>query len=63
MKLTETQARILNETDGRSIEEIAQALQMNPRTVKYYSDALRAKYGVKSRRALIPITYQEGETQ
>ena len=53
--LTENQRRVLEATDGRSINEIAADLGMAPRTVKYYSDVLRHKYGVENRRDLIPI--------
>ncbi len=53
--LTEKEQKVLALTDGRTIEEIAAALSMNPRTVKYHSDNLRFKFGVKSRRDLIRI--------
>ena len=53
--LTPTETRILHETDGRSIPEIAAALGMTPRAVKFHSDNLRKAYGVKNRRDLIPF--------
>lgn len=53
IELTPGEKRVLAATDGRSIEEIAEALRMNPRTVKYYSDSLRLKLGCKARRHLI----------
>ena len=34
---------------------------MNPRTVKYYSDLLRHKFGVATRRQLIPLRVEEDE--
>lgn len=53
MNLSDKQRQVLALTDGRTIEEIAAELGWLPRTVKYHSDVLRAKYGVKHRRQLI----------
>lgn len=41
--------------EGLSNEEIASLMGVTPRTVKYYVDVLRSKFGVKQRRMLIRI--------
>lgn len=42
--------------EGCSIGELAELMNVRPRTAKAYSDALRRKFKVSKRRELIPIS-------
>ena len=55
INLTAKQRAVLEQTDGRNIKEIAEALGWPERNVKHHSDVLRKKFGVKARRHLIPL--------
>ena len=54
--LTERQEQALTLVgQGCSTIEVAKGLGVTPRTAKHYVDLLRGKFGVKTKRELIPI--------
>lgn len=59
-ELTEKQSAVLRLVgDGLTVEEIAEKLEMNPRTVRSHVDNLRHKFRVDKKRELIAVAREQ----
>lgn len=67
IELTDKEKQILALTDGRPMSEIAKMVGLSTSGVKFHSDSLRKKLGVKDRWMLIALRekyvtpYEKGE--